>query len=299
MPLLTVNFQITDDDKGLIERAATLADDAQKNKVNSQILAERGRTIEQVKRLYAIVMGFAVWSCVVNTYQCVRKLQEFPSPTWNEYSILAAQAISVVTLITLFYLGAERMLDRKYLQENSPVPTRRGLLWDLFTLGIIAVSFAILANTFPLTSVTLADIKSILPNADPAGAIPTEDFRVKIHNYFWYFTLFLLLMYCLDLLLLASQAAPLWFQDKKLAEGKKKHGEILRAYGKWIAINVVSVIVIGIVFYHFEALDYPPAHQVALGANCIALIIIAGHLLRFFVDFLWTFPFYYPPQALQ
>ena len=50
--------------------------------------------------------------------------------------------------MVLFALGAERFLDRTYLQAKSVVPTRRTLFFDLLTLGLTAALFVILSNIF-------------------------------------------------------------------------------------------------------------------------------------------------------
>jgi len=125
-----------------------------------EIIAERTRTIDQIKRLYAVVMGFAVTTCFANIYACARTVG-FDDKIG--ISIILAQGVTFVSLITLFYLGAERLLDTRYLQADSRVPSRLGLLFDLFSLGLTAGWFVVLANTFtdpskgPLTNQTLRD----------------------------------------------------------------------------------------------------------------------------------------------
>src|SRR5581483_11460536 len=93
---------------------------------------ERVRTVEQIKRLYAVAMGFAATACLTGIYGCARVVGFGDT---YALSILAAQGIAFVTLITLFYLGNERLFEIRYLRPDSPVPTRRGLLIDLAACG--------------------------------------------------------------------------------------------------------------------------------------------------------------------
>jgi hypothetical protein len=123
------------------------------------IIAERTRTIDQIKRLYAVVMGYSVTSCFTNMYACARIIS---SDMTIGISIILAQGLVFVSLIALFYLGAERLLDKRYLQADSKVPSRHGLLFDLLCLGATAAWFVILADTFPnvsQASLTAGDLR--------------------------------------------------------------------------------------------------------------------------------------------
>jgi hypothetical protein len=232
----------------------------------ARVLADRGRAIEQVKRLYAVVMGFAVWSCITDAYRYARLLLDSSYKEWNAYSILAAQALACISLIALFYLGAERMLDRRYLQHDSPVASRFGFWFDLFTLGSIALWFAILANTFPT-------------------AQPSVD---EVYSYFRLFLLFLLILYVLDIGLLVVHGA-------MLLRDRTRHTGLLKAYTIWILSNLASIVAIGCV-YKFVPIK---ATEPYLGLNCAALIVSLWHIARFFWDFLLTFKFYFPPEDIN
>src|ERR1043166_5061179 len=116
-----------------------------------QIRAERTRTVEQIKRLFAVVMGLAVIRCISNIYSLIKPIITpplvNPSASFQEHAqelvILFAQGITFFFLCSLFYLGWERSLERRYLQPDSPVPRPERLLFDLFCLSWTALWFVI------------------------------------------------------------------------------------------------------------------------------------------------------------
>lgn len=95
-----------------------------------QVLTERSRTIDQVKRVYAVIMGFALTSCFGNIFKGI---------VASEYdfecgSIFLADGLTLLSLATLFYLGSERMLDVRYLRDDSDPAKIRWFLLDLIWL---------------------------------------------------------------------------------------------------------------------------------------------------------------------
>jgi hypothetical protein len=232
------------------------------------ILAERTRTLDQVKRLYAVVMGFAVTSCVQRGYSSL------PPLTYTSFDvvfILFAQGIAFASLIVLFYLGAERMLDIKYLQPTSPAPRRRELLFDLFQLGMTAVMFVVLAHSIPENEPTLAAVL--------AGQRE--------------FTLNLIILYVLDTLILIIQLVAL---ISGVARSSRAGDEALQANAVWILQNLVCIAVIALCRTSCDNLWIPVG---LLSVNVMALTLLALHVGRFFFDFLMGFSFYYPPARLD
>ncbi len=275
--MLTLTVQISAADKKLLEDAATIATDAEENKRKEKwkalVVSERARTIDQIKRLYAVVMGFGVTTCIANAYISARHVAPF---SYDSYSILIAEVFSFVSLAALFYLGAERMLDRKYLQPSSAIPKWNSLWFDLGTLGFAAAWFVILANTFP----TFPPSQSTQSNGHlviTAAAVATD---------FDYFIINLGILYLLDVVLLAIHGWNGWNATEK--EEKERWS----AYSTWITINSVSLILINILYwlvpYHYTV----PLLRLNLGA----CLLIGWHFFRFIWDFRKTFKFYYPTQ---
>ncbi|MBS0267817.1 MAG: hypothetical protein JSS54_02435 [Proteobacteria bacterium] len=169
---------------------------------NARILAERGRTIDQIKRLYAVVMGFALTQLVQNLVAMDKVL----SGDWNARLTYFAVFVSFVSPLSLIYLGSERMLDTKYLDpgEKQP-PDWKGLTVDLFMLGFTATIFVILAETFA-NQTSLSDALSE-------------------------FLFVLAILYALDVIFLAIQYLFV------LPAGSP----LLRPHLKWLIINLISV----------------------------------------------------------
>lgn len=264
MPIVHLRVDITPQEEQHLRLLATQAVDQAAEKWKTNVLAERGRAIEQIKRLYAVVMGFAVVRIISQIYDCVHALLTKNLLDWNLAAILLAQFVAFISLIALFFLGAERMLDRKYLRETCiDPPTRLGLWFDLLTLGITAVLFLILANVFPGQPIDAKDVP----------------------RYFGYFIVWLLIIYALDIIMLSAQLI-------SLRQDPNQDRHLVHAYHVWIIINVVSLIaMLGIYFFVLGRFAL-----LTIDVGAVAIILL--HLARFFVDFFLTFEFYYPSERL-
>jgi hypothetical protein len=276
MAQLNLRIEMSDDDKAAVSTLIRSAQEADREKWRTRILNERIRTIEQVKRLYAVVMGFAVISCITNAYQSARILQAQEPYAWDGYTVLAAQVISFVSLITLFVLGAERMLDRRYLLPESPCPKWMSLWFDLFALGIAALWFLILAN------------------AIPPAAPPATNFKATLYTEFKAYSLYLAILYALDVVFLAIQAITLFLEDRRRPPAQRLHRGLLKAHRTWIVINLIGLAVMVAVML-WVPMDHPVSSY-GYSLHVGALAVLGWHVLRFFVDFGKTFDFYYPPE---
>jgi hypothetical protein len=236
--------------------------------LQAQIIAERARTLDQIKRLYAVVMGFAVTSCVQRAYSSLPPLS---MASLDVVGVLFAQGIAFVSLIVLFYLGAERMLDIKYLQPTSPLPRRRELLFDLFQLGATAVMFVVLAHSLP-------DGK---PRLDAILAGQDE------------FTLNLIILYVLDSVILVIQLMAL---VAGLARRSRSVGDARNANAIWIVQNLVCL---GVLVWSRSRFGAAWIVTPAFRINELALILAVLHATRFLVDFLTGYRFYYPQARLE
>lgn len=231
-----------------------------------EIIAERTRTIDQIKRLYAVVMGYAVTTCFSNIYACARNIG-FDDTIG--LSIILAQGITFVSLITLFFLGAERLLDTRYLQADSRVPSPSGLLFDLFSLGLTAAWFVVLANTF-------ADASK--------GQLKDTDLQAELGA----FITNLLILYGLDTFLLVCQLI------RARGGPVSSRQDAIYAHVWWIVLNLVCGAALVWLIPLFAG------RVIALGwrLDAVAVAVCALHVARFFADFMRTYRFYYPPWEL-
>jgi hypothetical protein len=174
-----------------------------------------------------------------------------------------APVISLASLIALFALGAERFLDRKYLQPDSPSPKAMTLFADLLTLASTAGVFVILANVFPA------------PAAQKT--LKLDD----LHALQSHFISYLELLYVLDIGCLVLNLYRGW------------NTTLRGAHGIWITINAISLALL-----YFVIAEIPDRSVPTLGVGLVALCLASLHIVRFFTDFLLTFRFYYPGEEL-
>jgi len=213
-----------------------------------------------------VVMGFAVTTCFANIYACARTVG-FDDKIG--ISIILAQGVTFVSLITLFYLGAERLLDTRYLQADSRVPSRLGLLFDLFSLGLTAGWFVVLANTF----------------TDPSkGPLTNQTLRDELDA----FVTNLLILYGADTFLLSCQLIRVWRGPAS------PRPYAMLAHGWWIGLNLLCIAALICVIPRFAGAEF------ALGwrLDAVAFGIFVLHIARFFADFMLTYGFYYPPWGV-
>lgn len=237
------------------------------------VISERIRSVEQIKRFYAIIMGFAATRCLTNVYTCAVASQD----SLSDIISLSVQGFTFLSLATLFVLGSERLLDLKYLQVGCQVPSAMTLLFDLVSLALTAAWFIVLANTFPL----LVDNKL-------TQKIP--DVQVK-------FCQDLVVLCCIDIALVGLQ---LWTLHRRRHKGTAEPGQpgITQAHVRWLIINAVT----GVALYF--ALGMGSQHvsltifSRVLEMNTLTLFLAVIATARFLADFISTFSFYFPPRPI-
>ncbi|HVJ56130.1 MAG TPA: hypothetical protein VM689_26955 [Aliidongia sp.] len=237
------------------------------------VLADRTRTIDQVKRLYAVVMGLAVSSSFSDAYK-VFKLKDIDSVM---IGITVSEILTLISLIGLFYLGAERMLDSKYLDITvKPPPRRMIFLFDLCSLGLVAALFIALADTLP-------------DPADLNAQMRPEIYFPKSQHVF---LIGLMTLYVVDFIILLGQIIILY--ARKIIRRSPSHDASIRAHWCWILSNVICF---GI-FFPFVTDPSADAIVDLLGVNRLSILLVVVHTTRFLLDYNLAFSFYYPVHAL-
>jgi hypothetical protein len=266
MPSYLFKLEMTDEDKDRLAQLAQVTQETAIKERDARIIAERGRTIDQIKRLYAVVMGYALTACVANAYLCERALQQ---ASWEARSIIIAPVICFVSLMALFYLGAERLLDRKYLRHDSHRASKTGLLADLMTLALSAGWFVVVANIFQAP---------VSPNKLDIAAL--RKFQEDFING-------LLVLYLLDVLLLAVQVCIL------LRTKPEDWKNLRKAHLIWMAVNICAFCAL---WFGVSTIADGPLPYANIGTVSFCLVLL--HAARFIVDYAWTFEFYYPSDKL-
>jgi hypothetical protein len=288
--MATLTLTIDNNDAKLISNLATAADihtllervDTTTKTISEGkdliILTDRTRAIDQIKRLYAVIVGFSAITLLSNYVICIRTLD--PAARGLEaYGILASQTISFFSLLILFLLGAERLLDTRYLQITSVVPSWYGLMGDVIGLLVTAGWFAVLANLSPVATGT-------------SPTIQLSDLRDSQR----YFVYVLLAIYVADLVFLAIQLVRFNYQKKKLANdtvASRQQDAAAKIHKKWIGLNLVMAFFLAIITIYFAK-----APQQYIYPNLVSLFLIAIHFGRFWYDLAKTFTFYYPEGKL-
>jgi hypothetical protein len=243
---------------------------------NQRIIDERIRAIEQIKRLYAVIMGFAITQLIGNQY-AVTQTSHY---SWRvELPFLVAQTVTFGTLITLFYLGAERMLEARYLRADSPVATRWGLLIDLVMLATQGFMFVFLANTVP------GDLSPPQGTDWPAWRIQLEQANQLS------FVDALIVINALDACFLAIQLV-------RLARSGHISGpvraEANRAHWIWLRLNCLMLILL----LAARQVAHTDFSVCIVTINLLSALLVIFHLARFWADYARTFRFYYPSEQL-
>jgi hypothetical protein len=250
------------------------------------IITDRTRAIEQFKRFYAVIAGFAAVTFLNNAILCVRHLEPASGIALG-YGILIAQLISFFSLLILFVFGAERLLDMRYLQPNSEVPSWSSLVTDIFSLLITVGWFAVLANLLPVPTVT--NPGGDLPRPPPT--VKLDDLRDSLRLFFYA----LCFVYLVDLIFLGVQREKFKKQKPLVlsAPGAPKQLTAQSIHQKWLIINGLTFAGMLIISAHLmTAKDGAYYGLASFGLGAI-------HLGRFWWDFSATFPFYYPSKALS
>lgn len=228
-------------------------------------IKERTRTLDHIKRLYAVVMGFAATECLKNIIAVIRESALVMS-TSDAYLVKISSVslgLSFVSLMILFYLASERYLDKRYLTTDSPAATREGLAWDIICLVITASWFVVLAESIPSKDdlIELESVRSLFMEG------------VFVKN--------LMILYAIDVGMIVIQLFKAQCTEKN--DARKK--DIVFANQVWILINLASISVVMPVFYN---------NKLDLGSQTSAIWFCVLHIIRITLDFWYTFRFYYP-----
>jgi hypothetical protein len=232
----------------------------------ARILNERSRTIDQIKRLYTVVMGFSLTTAVGNAYLCERAVE---MKSFEVRFILFGPVFCLGSILVLFCLGAERFFDQKYLHPTSERPNWGGLTLDLAVLGAAAGIFVVLANSFQ-------------PVASP---FKLDD----LYKDQLLFILNLAILYGIDVACLLLQCITLKIEG---ATGRSTPEHLYGSHRRWFFTNLFLTIVF--------SLSYKFSNEVtaAIGVFGIAVALVFIHAVRFAYDFGGGFDFYYPKEAM-
>jgi len=224
--------------------------------VPPEVLTERIRTLDQIKRVYAVMMGAAATLCASNIAAAIRNADY----AGEVIVTTSAQGLCFASLLVLFFVGTERYLDKKYLRAASKTPKWYTLMADIICLMVSGVWFVVLAQS------VLGAARDILQ-----------------------FNYNLLVLYGLDFAVLLFQLVT---TDSTMPENATSD-ECKKAYRIWIVLNVICFVLVSILTFLVMP-NLLTAYGETLGLALGALILAAIHIARFLFDFSRTFRLYYP-----
>ncbi|RYG89593.1 MAG: hypothetical protein EON59_01240 [Alphaproteobacteria bacterium] len=225
--------------------------------------AQRGRTVDQLKRLYGVLMAFATTACVNNAFNCA-KLTGYE---WRIFVPLGCQALTFVLMIAPTYFIAEYYLDYKYLLKPDDTKKLRVVLFDLGATIPLAILFLILSQGFPLDQ--LKSVSALAGSGYKASLVDRIIGEGQI-TFFWA----LLVLNVWDLLVMLGG----------IAGGAHKGiggGEISPAGIDVRTLCVCSLLSIPIpVFFLIATYGGQPAPLP------VFIVLLGWHILRFFLEML-------------
>jgi hypothetical protein len=217
---------------------------------------ERSRLIDHFKRAYQIVVGLAI------TLACTKL---FPDGTIRSDTSFWLFCIFFITVVPIFH-GGDRSLDVKYLRAQ-PVGfwERAAYVWDVYVLLITAILFVKIAQSIPGSPAPAGG--SIL------GAAPPQ---TTPELFYWWMGVMLLF-----------DAAMLFVDRVKSAFLGTEGEDGLRAYWKWIALNLaLAVVCLGAAA--------PPDWLASLPATAVAIVVFGFASLRTLLDYVSGSRFLFP-----
>lgn len=231
------------------------------DKILNDVMPARIRAMDHIKRLYAVTMAFSITTLAGNLFLIDRSVDP---RGWDTRFTLIAIFICFILTLSLFYLGSEQMLDRKYLWNPERDPTPLELGFDLFVMGVHAIIFVIIANGFQVWTIGNNKISAH-----------------EIDNYLTWFKDALTFLYIFDIAtLFIYSIQKFWNLNNNLSS-------IYPNY-IWIGINIFIVITIN--YYPYEISARDPVYNL----NLFAIFLLFAHIVRFILDFWLTFSSYYP-----
>lgn len=253
--------------------------DAGNSELAKHLLRQRERTIDNVKRLFAVVFALSYTVAGRNAFEKIlpvlngERLAPIPWQSW--FANIETLAVFTVTAAVFYHQGA-KFLDWRYASGSHDEAHPLGFAWDFFTLITTMVPFILMAN-------------SLDPRATSKAGFTA-----------FFFSYILLLTWGLVLLVLAEMRHTNWFRsrvlrDEKLSEGELRRDSALRRY--WLLMNSIVVLVIAIVFgVDIWSGDTCPTRT---GAHFPSFLAVFGviALSRDWLDFAWSWPVLYPVRS--
>lgn len=228
-------------------------------KLSPQTRADRVRTLDQIKRLYAVMMGLAATHCIT---EAIVRIQRDHLGV-DQIVVIVCHGVIFASLIILFFLGAERYLDKKYLRAGFHNPTWKSLTLDIGCLGLSSVWFVVLGRSVSAPIANLPD---------------------------YYFVWNLLALYVIDLVTLGLQ-----YRDiSRTVPDCDETRTCKEVYSIWAIVNVCCIAAVSSLIFLFAPLALRGSGDFSLTIYIMAGSLLAIHLIRFYVDFSRTLEFYYP-----
>jgi len=239
---------------------------------NPDYTRQRERTVDNLKRLFALVFSLSFAAAGVNFFGRIKPYligtEKFDDLTFSAIAMNIEIFLVFAVTAGVFYHHGCKFLDKRYALADSPPAEPMGFAIDFLTLVAQVLPFVFMANALS------GDIYSA-------------------YGFTWFFFSYcaaffggLLLLYLGEL---RSQS------DEVSVFGRtSNHGRVVRHY--WILMNSAIMLLIGILFMTWVKLGYACPLNPALSGYSFLILFGILALLRDVFDFFWIWPFQYPQQ---
>lgn len=247
------------------------------SKDDTTLLRQRERTIDNVKRLFAVVFALSFTTMGRNAYETLKPYiigDAAPAAVhvWGTY--LEMVVVFVVTASVFYHQGA-KFLDWRYASAASTEAHPAGFAWDFAVVFGTMIPFILMANSL-----------------DPAVTS-------KVGFTAFFFSYVLLISQGLVLLLWAEFRHSKYFRGsilrtETMAEEELDRDAVLRTY--WLAMNGLVYFIIALLFN--LAISHGLACPIRVGSQFPWFLIAFGvvTMCRDWLDFAWAWPFVYPVE---
>jgi hypothetical protein len=239
---------------------------------NPDYTRQRERTIDNLKRLFALVFSLSFAAAGVNFFGRIKPYlvgeQKFYDLTFAAIAMNIEIFLVFAVTAGVFYHHGCKFLDRRYALAESPHAEPLGFAMDFLTLVAQVIPFVFMANALS------SDIYSV-------------------YGFTWFFFSYCAAFFGGLLLLYTGELRS--HSDKGSLVGRtSNHGRMVRHY--WILMNSAILLAIGILFMIWVKLGAACPLNPALSGYSFLIIFGILALLRDVLDFFWIWPFQYPQK---
>lgn len=237
------------------------------------ITRQRERTIDNVKRLFAIVFSLSFAAAAASFFESLQYYRFddnfLPLEAWNLVTNVEMHVLFVITAGVFYYHGT-KFLDNRYAVADSRSATPLGFAYDFGTLVLQMVPFVFMAQ-------------SLSPKV------------TNIYGFTWFFASYVFAFMLGLVLLIIGKFRDIFGRDTP--DKERQDTEVVRHY--WMCMNGTIIGLIGLGFLFSAKYLYTCPTNPGLSGDLFLLFFGVIALTRDILDFRWMWPFTFPQDQLS